>query len=545
MTSPPNTQNVSDSDSTFDESLWRDLLLEKNTQLEQKENLLDEKDQVIGKKTQVIQSQKARIAVLEELLRQQKQKRYGRSSEQQPNQLGMFDEAEAIEVEQEADDEPKKKKPSGRKGLNPTIPRVQHRIELSDEAKDGAIDTYFVKVKEELDIIPAQVQVIELMQEKAIFIDDEDKNIGGENKRRIVSAPLPKHPLPKAVASTNTLAYIIIAKYMDALPLYRLEGILGRYGGSVTRTTLANWLIRLSLQLAPLIKLMREHQWNGDLIQADETRVQVLKEPGRSATSDKWMWLTRGGPPDQPSVLFEYDPSRSKEVPLRLLEGFNGALQTDGYAGYNAVVKKQKLQHAGCWDHARRKFDEAEKAASKDLKANAKSRAPSKARMGLSLINKLYLVERQIQGKTAEEKIQTRQQESIPLLNTLKTWLEKNESRVSKEGLTWKAISYTLNQWEKLTLYCEQGEIPISNILAENAIRPFCVGRRNWLFSDTPKGANASAIYYSLIETAKANGLEPYGYFKDMLKELPYAETMEDLEKLLPWNFKCKDVKTP
>ncbi|WP_185234993.1 IS66 family transposase [Teredinibacter franksiae] len=131
------------------------------------------------------------------------------------------------------------------------------------------------------------------------------------------------------------------------------------------------------------------------------------------------------------------------------------------------------------------------------------------------------------------------------LLNTLKTWLEKNESRVSKEGLTWKAISYTLNQWEKLTLYCEQGEIPISNILAENAIRPFCVGRRNWLFSDTPKGANASAIYYSLIETAKANGLEPYGYFKDMLKKLPYAETMEDLEKLLPWNFKCKDVKTP
>jgi len=501
-------------------------------------DLLLEKDNIIDKKSSVIQSQKVRIAALEELLRLQKQKLFGRSSEQQPDQLGMFNEAEDLEAEPDTDDAPKKKKPSGRKGLNPNIPRIQLRIELSDEEKEGAIDTYFVKVKEELDIIPAQVQVVELMQEKAVFKNTDCKT--GESERKIKSATLPRHPLPKAVASINTLAYIIIAKYMDALPLYRLEKILDRYGGSVTRTTLANWLIRLSEQLMPLVNLIREHQWEGNLIQADETRIQVLKEPGYSASSDKWMWLTRGGPPGQPSVLFDYNPSRSGEVPLGLLEGFEGYLQTDGYAGYNAVVKKQNLIHIGCWDHARRKFDEAEKAASG--KKKNKTGVPSKARMGLSLINKLYVVERGIKDKTSEEKYQARQQKSLPLLKTLKTWLEKNKSKVLKDSLTSTAITYTLNQWDKLVRYCDNGEIPISNILAENAIRPFCIGRRNWLFSDTPRGARASALYYSLIETAKANELEPYGYFKQMLKALPYAETVEELEALLPWNFKNRDL---
>lgn len=498
--------------------------------------LLDEKEDIIGKKSQVIQSQKARIAILEEQLKLQKIKQFGRSSEQQPDQLGIFNEAEALEEdipEPEVVATTKKKKPAGRKGLNPDIPRVQQHIALPDSEKEGAIDTFFVKVKEELDIIPAQVQVVEILQEKAVFLNENDE-------RQIVSAQLPKHPLPKAIASTDTLAYVITAKYQDALPLYRLENILKRYGGSVTRTTLANWLIRLSEPLMPLINLIREHQWQGNLIQADETRIQVLKEPGRSASSDKWMWLTRGGPPGQPSVLFEYDPSRSGAVPLRLLEGFEGGyLQTDGYAGYHAVVDQQQLTHVGCWDHARRKFDEAEKAISKHKKKNkGKALAPSKARVALSIINKLYLVEREIKELAVGDKYRGRQEKSIPILTGLKAWLEQNQSKVPGGSLTWTAINYTLNQWDKLIRYCEHGEIPISNILAENAIRPLCIGRRNWLFSDTPKGAKASALYYSLIETAKANGLEPYEYFKAVLKQLPYAETVEDLEALLPWNIK-------
>ena len=493
--------------------------------------LLDEKEDIIGKKSEVIQSQKVRISLLEQQLNLQKIKLYSRSSEQQPDQLGFFDEAETLDAELDVEKPQAKKKPAGRKSLNPNIPRVQQRIELTDEQKDGAIDTFFVKVKEELDIIPAKVQVVEILQEKAVFLDAQDR-------RTVVSAQLPKNPLGKAIASTNTQAYIIVAKYQDALPLYRLEKILPRYGGSVTRTTLANWLIRLSTQLLPLIKLLRAHQWKGNLIQADETRTQVLKEPGRSASSDKWMWLTRGGPPGQPSVLFEYDPSRSKEVPLRLLEGFHGYLQTDGYAGYNAVVKQQNLIHVGCWDHARRKFDEAVKAANPaGKKHKKKSTRPSKARVALSMINKLYRIDRDIKDKSDAEKYLVRQAQSLPALETLKIWLEKNKDKVLREGLTWTAINYTLNQWDKLIRYCDSGELPISNILAENAIRPFCIGRRNWLFSDTPKGAEASALYYSLIETAKANGLEPYEYFRVILKKLPYADTVEQLETLLPWNL--------
>ena len=500
--------------------------------VEELNRLLLEKEDVIGQKSEVIQSQKARIAALEEQLKLNKIKQYGRSSEQQPDQLGLFNEVEELAQQDIDTPTPKQKKPTGRKGLNPNIPRVQLRHELSDDEKVGAIDTFFVKVKEELDIIPAKVQVIEILQEKAVFLNEA-------NDRKIISAPLPLHPLGKAVASINTLAYVIIAKYQDALPLYRLEKILERYGGSVTRTTLANWLIRLSDQLMPLINLMREHQWQGNVIQADETRVQVLKEPGYSASGDKWMWVTRGGPPGEPSILFDYDPSRSQAVPLRLLDGFKGTLQTDGYAGYNAVVKQQQLVHIGCWDHARRKFDEAEKAAGTNKK-KANTRAPSKARVALSTINKLYLIERHIKDKTIDEKYQTRQQDSLPILNDLKIWLEKNHGQVVKNSLTWTAINYTLNQWDKLVGYCDNGELAISNILAENAIRPFCVGRRNWLFSDTPKGATASALYYSLIETAKANGLEPYDYFKTILKQLPQADTVEKLEALLPWNLKNK-----
>ena len=233
-----------------------------------------------------------------------------------------------------------------------------------------------------------------------------------------------------------------------------------------------------------------------------------------------------------------YDPSRSKEVPLRLLEGFDSYLQTDGYAGYNAVVKQQQLTHIGCWDHARHKFDEAEKAASPAGKKNKKkSTTPSKARVALSMINKLYMIEREIKDQSFADKYQARQEKSLPALEALKIWLEKNADKVPRGGLTWTAIHYTLNQWDKLARYCDSGELPISNILAENAIRPFCIGRRNWLFSDTPKGAKASALYDSLIETAKANGLEPYEYFKVILKRLPYADTVEQLEAFLPWNL--------
>ncbi len=494
--------------------------------------LLAEKEQVIEHKSDVISEQKKRIAILEEALRLSKVKRFGPTSEQS-SQGNLFNEAE-VDVELSCVDEtqstPAKKKP-GRKPFSDKLPRVQVFSYLTDEEKAGAIDTFFSKVKEELDIIPAKVRILEYMQEKAVFIEQE--------QRVVKVAVMPKHPVARAMGSISLMSYVIISKYADGLPLYRLEKIISRYGGEISRATLANWVIALAGQLQPLINLLREHQHSGALIQADETRIKVLKEPDSVATSDKQMWVTLGGPPDEKSVLFEYDKSRGKEVPLRLLDGFEGYLQTDGYAGYNAACKEYGITQLGCWDHARRKFKESQDAQPKGKK-NSK---PSKADMALSYINKLYGIERTIKTLSVDEKYQQRQKQSVPVLNKLKDYLGKNQCKVVKDSLTGIAMTYLSNQWDKLTVYCTNGELYISNILAENAIRPFVIGRKAWLFSDTPAGAHASAVHYSLIETAKINGLEPYDYLLKVLTALPYADTVEKLEALLPWNLKKSKIE--
>ena len=245
---------------------------------------------------------------------------------------------------------------------------------------------------------------------------------------------------------------------------------------------------------------MREVQNSSDYLQADESRMYVLKEDGKTAQSDKWMWVTRGGPPGQPSVLFEYDPSRAGKVPVRLLDDFKGILQADGYSGYGKVCRNNGITRIGCWDHARRKFVEAAKAAKPQGKG--KPTNVSKADVALSHINKLYAIERKIKASSVEERYRIRQELSVPRLKTLKAWLETNAGKVAKGTLTRTAMDYTVNQWPTLVGYCERGDLQISNVLAENAIRPFALGRKAWLFADTSQGARASATCYSLVETA-------------------------------------------
>lgn len=505
------------------------------------ESVINESKNIIEQKSVVIAEQKKRIAMLEEYLRLERARLYGRSTEKNSAQGDIFNEAELTDDaddEDQVEPETPKNKPSkkGRKPLSKTIPRHQVLIELNEEDKEGAVDTFYTKVKEELDIIPAKVRVLEYMQEKAVFVELDEYE---QEKRVIKKAKLPKHPIPKSAVSVNMLAYIIVAKYCDALPLYRQEKILSRYGGSISRTTMANWLIRLSLQLQPLINLMRDHQREGFVTQADETRIQVLKEKTKSINSTKYMWVTLGGPPGQPAVLFDYDPSRSKEVPLRLFDGFSGYLQTDGYAGYAAVCEKEGIVQVGCWDHARRKFTDAKKG---EVNNNKKNQKVSKADVALGKIRKLYAIENDIKPLSPDEKTQQRQVLSKPILEDLKQWLDKNITKVVPGSLIHKAMQYALNQWSKLIVYCDNGLINISNAAAEGAIRPFAVGRKNWMFADTPAGAKASAMYYSLIESAKANGLEPFEYFCYLLKHLPYADTVETLEQLLPWSVKASGV---
>ena len=319
-------------------------IIPKGLSLEKLIGELTLKDDLIEKKSHVISEQKKRIALLEEYLRLEKCRHYGASSEKSPNQEELFNEAEQLvdEAEQAETEKPAKKHAGGRKGLSDKLPRFQIHLDLSEEEKEGSINTFYSTIKEELDIIPAQVRVLEYLQEKAVFKQD--------GKQVIKAASQPKHPLGKSIASISLLAYLIVAKYCDALPLYRLEKILARYGGEITRTSMANWIIRLANVLLPLINLMKEHQLDGDYLQIDETRIQVLKEPGRSPTSDKFMWVIRGGPPDQPVVIFEYDKSRGGEVASRLLDGFNGTLQADGYAGYNQVCKDNDITRIGCWE---------------------------------------------------------------------------------------------------------------------------------------------------------------------------------------------------
>lgn len=510
-------------------------LLDMTKIIEQKDAVLKQKEHTIEKKSETIAHLEKRIALLEELARLAKATRFGQSSEKNAGQGELFDEAELLsealpepdENEMPAPTEPKKR--SGRKGLSKDLPRVQKRHYLSDEEKIGATRTFFTKVKEELDIIPAKAQVIEHWQEKAEFPDTESQ--------KIKSATLPKHPLGKSIASANLLAHILVSKYADGLPLYRLENILKRYGGDITRTSMANWVIKLRKQFQPLINLLRDHQVSYDYIAMDETRIKVLKETGHSPSSQKWMWVTRGGPPDKPIILFDYHVSRGQTVPEELLEGFQGYLQSDGYAAYDAVAAKLKLTLLGCWDHARRKFVEAEKAAPSPKKGKGPKTVPKYA-VALSYIRKLYAVEAKIKDKPTHEKMLERQRFSVPVLNAFKAWLDKNITHVPKDSLTRKAMQYTLNQWPKLVGYCEDGRLNISNVMTENAIRPFVIGRKGWLFADTPQGAHASATHYSLIETAKACGVEPFAYLAWLIPQLAYAETMEDYEKLLPWNFK-------
>lgn len=514
--------------------------LEKQARIiDEKSVTIDKNEEIIDKKSMVIEEQQSRINTLEEYLRLSKANRFGPSSEQKNDRQGdLFNEAELLsdsgdqidELEQASEpEEPKKKKKkkTGNKGLSSSLPRVQVRLELTEEERQGAINTFYVLVKEELDITPAKVQVIEYLQERAVFADEQ-------GKRSIVSAQRETRILGKAVASISLLAWLIVSKYADGLPLYRLEGILKRYGGEITRTTLANWLIRLAPRLSPLLERLRYHQWQADYLQGDETRMQVLKEPGYSATTDKWMWVIRGGPPGQPVVLFEYDKSRGGEVAARLLEGFQGRyFQSDGYSGYNPVCVAKKIVRLGCWDHVRRKFNDAIKA-----QPTTKNKSVSKATMGLSLINALYRIERQIKLLSDDEKLEQRQLRSLPALAKLKAWLEDNAHKTASGSLTRTAMNYALNQWPHLINYCEAGPLKISNVLAENAIRPFVVGRKAWMFADTPAGARASACYFSLIETAKANDVEPYQYLLHVLQNISTADTDEALDALLPWNMK-------
>jgi len=260
----------------------------------------------------------------------------------------------------------------------------------------------------------------------------------------------------------------------------------------------------------------------------DETPMQVLNEKGKPAESKSYMWVGHAGSPDQRITLFDYDPSRGGAVPRKLLAGYAGALMLDGYEGYAPVCKEQGLTRLGCWVHARRKFVDVSKASKKKN---------GQAAYAIKLIAKLYAIEKANKESNADVRYQVRLEKAKPIIGKLRQWLDEIRPKVPPKSLLGKAVQYLDKQWPRLIAYIEDGQYPIDNNPVENAIRPFAIGRKNWLFSASVNGAKASANLYSLIETAKANGLEPYAYLKKVFGELPNATGFDDVDKLLPWNL--------
>jgi transposase len=426
----------------------------------------------------------------------------------------------------------------GRKPLDPALPREVVRHELPESERvcphDGAVlQEIGVEASEQLDIIPQQVRVIRHERVKyACPCCDGTLRLAAK----------PAQVIPKGLFTEGLLAWVITSKYVDGLPLYRQAALLGRFGGSdLSRNTMAASVVRVGQAVQPVINLLRDLVLDAPLIFGDETEIQVLKEAGRSAQSKSYMWaqMTEGsgtagtGPPIR---LFAYSPSRSTEAAQRLYVGARegGVLMTDGYEVYNRIALANKLVHIGCWAHCRRYFHDALQALPKN------NRGPEQlAARFIALIGKLYRVEAlaREQELDANALLKSRQAHSVPVLNEIRALLLANIHAVLPGSLLGKALYYLSSQWVKLERYVTSGDYPIDNNGCENSIRPFVIGRRNWLFADTVAGANASANLYSLLETCKVNGVDGYRYLRALLTALPLAKTVDDYEALLPWRI--------
>lgn len=503
-------------------------MLEAN-QLRSEENI----DQLITRLTHLEQTKD----LLEQENRWLKQQLFGRSSEKREspppaNQDWLFNEAEG--VSQAA--EPVKaitipahsRKAPGRKPIAADLPRVDIVHDLAEAEKicpkDGtALECIGDERSEQIDIIPAKVQVLRHIRLKYACPCC---------KAHVALADKPAQILPKSNAAPSLLAHIACAKYVDGLPLNRQEKQFHRLGLDLPRATTANWMIKLGEAVIPIVNLLNDHLLDGPLIHCDETTVQVLRSH-KAPSSDHFMWVRAGGAPDKKVLLFDYAPSRSAEVAKRLLLGFTGTLLTDGYEVYDIVASTHQLVHAGCLAHVRRYFKDVTK---------TQPEASTNANIALDYIGRLYAIEREMRERdtppTPLERLEVRQQKSMPIMVAFKAWLDNLAPALLPESKLGKAVHYALGQWPKLQVFLADAIVPLDNNRCENAIRPFVVGRKSWLFCDTTGGAAASARLYSIVESAKANGIEPHAYLTHLFTGLPAASTVDQFEALLPWNVK-------
>lgn len=468
--------------------------------------------------------------------------RFGKSSEKvSPLQPELFKELTVQELDDILEDnvhtyvvpEHTKRKP-GRKPISENIPRKEILHDIPEEDKKCACgcDMSVVEeiVTERLQVIPEKVYVEKHIRPKYACRNCEGS--GDEDKPVFRIAPAEASLLPGSIMTGGLLAYILVNKFCDYLPFYRQEERFNRFGAPISRQNMSSWTIKTYQKLTQLYDLMKERIKSGPYLQMDETVIQVHGEEGKPDSSNSYIWVSRGGPPESEVILYEYDRSRSSKYILNFVEGFSGYLQTDGYKGYDTALKNfSGITHVGCLAHARRKIHDAYKADKKNKQANTV----------LNKIQKIYNTENKIRNMqlSSDQFISKRKEMVEPLLIDLKKWLDKKSETLRPTSNLGKAITYTLGQWDKIISYLDCPYLTPDNNAAERTVKPFVMGRKNWLFAGSTTGADAMCFYYSLIETAKACGLNPYAYLKWVFEKAPL---LEDLTKLAPWNCNPEEV---
>ena len=504
--------------------------------------------------TRQTQALNDKMQLMMEQLVLSKKSRFGRSSEkmEEPGQIRFmevdgeivfFNEAEAVcdldapEPDSLEPQQPKKKKQAGKREADLAglpVRRIDHYLsekELAAEFGEKGWKQLPDAISRCYRFVPAKVEV-------------EEHHVGVYSSKtddRMVKAPHPKKLLSGSLVSPSLAAAVLNGKYVNAVPLYRLEKEFERYGLAITRQNMANWVIRLGEScFGPLYDYLHTLLYRYPVIQADETPVLVNKD-GRPAGSKSWMWVYRSGCLYQKEqvILYEYQKTRNASHPRKFLKDYNGICVTDGYQVYHTLEKeKEDLKIAGCWVHCRRKFEEALEVIPKEL------RKQSVLDLLMNQIRAIYREEGKLSGFSADERVEKRQLVVKPLVDAFFAYVKQNSGRVPKSGKAREAFTYALNQEPYLRVFLENGNVPMDNNASERAIRGFCIGKKNWEMIDTVHGASASAIIYSISETAKANGLKPYEYFEYLLTEIPKHQdesSTDFLVDLLPWSEKLPE----
>ena len=444
----------------------------------------------------------------------------------------LFNEAETYAQDEEdpvaSEDKQKALKPGthkkgGRKGLPKDLPRekIIHKLEQEElQCKCGSELVHIGSdISEQLDIIPAKVIVKEHVRYKYACKSCEEV---------VKRAPPAFTPLNKSIATSNLLAHIYTKKFDDHSPLYRQERIWQRLGVSLSRATMSNWVLGGAELFKPIVSLLKEDINKSTYACSDETTINVLNDD----KSKNYMWLHMSGARKNRAIVYEYNRSRTGEVASNFLKEFKGYHQCDGYSGYNELHEKTRVTGVGCMAHARRKF--------MDIVKVTKSKGIASDVVGI--IGKLYDIEKQVIDLSDDEIYQARQKRSKPIIEELHKKLLHYKDQAPPTSILGKAIHYPLNQWAKLIAYLEDGRIRIDNNDCERAIKPFVIGRKNWLFSKSQKGAEASSVIYSIIETCKANNVNTYDYLRYLFENINKAKNKEELRAILPYNIDASDL---